>query len=369
MSQSSDTQSNLIERPEYKLFLSSRECLAGIKDMISRAQKTIDFEAFYFIPDVIGREILDLLIQKAKQGVRVRLLVDTMGSFSMSRSLYTESLKKAGAHIRFFNSFVPFSKSKKAFWYFRNHRRAIIIDKKELCVGSFCIGVPTIDWIETAILIEGSKSIEQATKTFRETWHKCEHSTFKIGSSSKLSTDCFSYITQAPLQRQRFIYKSLVQDIAKASKSITFITPYIVPDRKLLRSIKKASKKHVQINIITPKQTDSKLADLARNTYVNHLLNKHVRIFFTEKMIHSKVTIIDTNKAYIGTLNLDNVSLRYNYESTIITDSLACVSDLITFSQSILEKEATHLTKENWLKRSFFTKFLETLVWPIRKLI
>jgi cardiolipin synthase A/B len=357
------------QSPEYRLYHHSKECIDGIIELLERATTQIDIEAFYLLPDSVGRSVLELLTRKALAGVRVRLLVDSMGSFSMSQSLFIEALQKAGAHIRFFNSLVPFSKSNKSFWYFRNHRRSIIVDETELFVGSFCIGELTMEWRETCILIKNSMAVAQASKTFKETWRKTSHPTFKIGSSSKSSTDCFSYITQAPLQRQRYIYTSLINDIRTAQKSIILIAPYIIPDRALLRAIRGARRRNVSVTIITSAKTDSTLADLGRNTYISRLLHMGVVIYFVDHMVHSKVMIFDNVKAYIGTLNLDSVSLRYNYESTIITDSLHCVHDLTDSFSDILSQYDLQLNLDTWHKRPAFTKIAEALVWPFRSFL
>lgn len=352
--------------PEYKLFHNSKDSIKGILDLLNSAKTQIEFEAFYFLSDKVGRVILDTLIEKARSGVKIRLLVDSMGSFSLNQSLFIEAIQHAGGHIRFFNSLIPFSKSNKTFWYFRNHRRSIIVDEQELFVGSFCIGEPTENWRETCILIKNSSAVAQANKVFKDTWHKTSHATFKIGSSSKISTDCFSYITQAPLQHQRHIYKSLINDIRKAEKNILLVAPYIVPDRKLQRALKCARNKNVKIQIITPRKTDSVLADLGRNTYISWFLHKKIDIYFTDEIIHSKVCVFDNKKAYIGTFNLDNVSFRYNYESTIIMDSLNCITDLKSSFQDILMDISLCVNIQNWEKRSFRLKILEILIWPFR---
>lgn len=356
-------------KPEYKLFHTSAANIDGMIAMIKKAEESIDIETFYFLPDAIGRKILDILIEKANEGVAVRLLVDSMGSFSLSQSLYMDAFRKAGVHVRFFNSFIPFSKSNKTFWYFRNHRRTIIVDNFELFVGSICIGEPTTDWLETGIIVKNSQSIEQAAKAFNHTWHKSLHPSFRVGTSSKLSTDAFSYITQAPMHGERYVYNILVDRIRAAKKSVTLVAPYIVPDRRLVRALRNARRRKVEITIITSKETDSRLADLARNTYITRMLMAGFSVYFNDKMIHSKIAVFDDETACISSLNLDNISLRYNYECAMIIDDLDCVKEINHAINRDMLTDATKLHLSTWRQRNLWTRFLENLVWPIRKFL
>ncbi len=360
---------DILLHPEYKLFHTSADNIDGMFEMMHRAKESIDIETFYFMPDAIGRRILDLLIKKAMEGVTVRLLVDAMGSFSISQSLYMEAFRHAGVHIRFFNSFIPFSKHQKAIWFFRNHRRSFLVDNRELFVSSICIGEPTKNWIETGILLKRSQAVIQAQRVFNQTWHKCLHKTFKIGTSTKISTDSFSYITQAPLQSQKYIYKMLVDRIRSSEKSIILVAPYIIPDRRLMRALRHAKRRKVDVTVIAPKKTDLSWVDLGRNTIVTRLLVSGISVYFNEKMIHSKLAVFDEETAFIGSMNLDNVSLRYNYECTVVVDDQACVTELMHSINKDMLADAKKLHLGEWQKRSFWTKVAEKLVWPIRKIL
>lgn len=360
---------SIIKHPKYKLFHTSKENLEGLLHALDKAESTIDLEFFYLLPDEIGRQVLDILINKATQGVKVRILVDAIGSFSLSQSMYPEAFQKAGGHIRFFNSPIPFSINSKSLWYFRNHRRTVVIDNKELFVSSLCIGEHTKDWIETGILISNSQAIEEASCAFDTTWHKSLHKTFKIGSSSKISTDCFSYLTQAPLQSQRHIYYDLINRIRNANKTIILIAPYIIPDSRLIRALRQAKRRKVEVNIICPEKTDITIADLARNTYIDNLLLNNINIYMSKNMIHSKVAIFDNEVSHIGTMNLDNVSLRYNYEATLLIENRDCVEEMTNFVNKNILSNSRKIHLAEWRKRKILTKILEKLIWPIRKLL
>lgn len=355
--------------PEFNLQYSARASIDALLIMIERAQHSIDLELFYILPDSIGRPVLDTLLKKAREGIQIRLLADSMGSLSLGQSMYVEAFKSAKAHIRFFNSLLPFASHNKSIWYLRNHRRTVIVDGAELMVGSFCIGEPAIEWREVSLTIKHSAAIHEAQKVFNETWKKSLHKTFRIGHTTKTSTDCFTYLTQSPLQKRRLMYKLLIEKIRKAQQRIILVSPYLIPDRKLLRTLRGARKRKVHITIITPQHTDWKTADYARGTFIDTLLKSKIEIYFTSYMLHAKVAIFDFEQAIVGTLNLDNISLRYNYECGIHIDDQSCVD---TLSRDIEEKfiEGSHkLNRADWHKRNIWTKWMEKLVWPFRKLL
>lgn len=355
--------------PEFNLQYSARTSIDALMIMIERARHSIDLELFYILPDSIGRPVLDALLHKARSGVEVRLLADSMGSLSLGQSMYVDAFKAAKAHIRFFNSLFPFASHNKSIWYLRNHRRTVIVDGIELMVGSFCIGEPAIEWREVSLTIKNSIAVHEAQKVFNETWKKSVHNTFRIGHTTRISTDCFTYLTQSPLQKRRIMYKLLIEKIRNAKQRIILVSPYIIPDRKLLRSLKGARKRKVHITIITPQHTDWKSADYARGTFIDTLLKSKIDIYFTPYMLHAKVAIFDFEQAIVGTLNLDNISLRYNYECGIHIDDQSCVDTLSRDIQERFIEGAHKLNRADWHKRSILTKLMEKLIWPFRKLL
>jgi cardiolipin synthase len=277
--------------------------------------------------------------------------VDHVGSYDFANSKTLYILKKHGIKILFFNSILPFSKNSKTIWYFRNHRRTIIIDNEYVFTGGVCIGQPALEWIDLGIFIK-DKSLADRTQTiFNQTWNKVYHPTFNIGSTSKTEIESkkdFSYITQSPLQFKRHIYRYYLESIRGSEDSIYFISPYFVPNRRFIRYILNASKRHINISIIMPEKTDWFIVDLARNTYLNKMLKGGVNIYFHKKMIHSKFTIFDGKEAYIGTTNLDNLSLRYNYENGVKILDQNCISELNSHIKNDLLSECVKLDLDSW---------------------
>ncbi len=356
----------------YSLSFTSQESLNSIKEKIKHAKTSIDIEIFYFIEDRVGSDFLILLIEKAKEGLKIRLLLDHVGAYDLAGSKTLEILKRHGIKVLFFNSLLPFSKNSKTIWYFRNHRRCIIIDSEYVFTGSICIGQPTIDWIELGIFIKDLHLAERAQIIFNQTWNKVYHPTFNIGSVSRKDLKAkndFNYITQAPLQFKRHIYKHYLKSIENAKHEIYLITPYFIPNAKFVRYLIDAVKRQVKVHIIIPKKTEWSIIDLARNTHIHNLLKNGVNIYFHEKMVHSKFALFDKSEAFVGTFNLDNLSLSYNYESAIRVLKTDCINDLYKHVADDLLFHSVKLDIESWNNRGLFLKVLEKMVWPIRRFL
>jgi cardiolipin synthase len=357
----------------YELSFTSKECIDSIKNRISVAKISIDIEMYYFINDNIGSQILNILKQKANEGLKIRVLFDQVGSFKFSKE--TETLKELqyfGIKILFFNSILPFSKNRKTFWFLRDHRRTIIVDSEYLFTGSVCISNATIHWKELGIFIRDKELALKTQLVFNKTWSKVYHPTFNIGSTVKkdlVLLNSFNYTTQSPLQFKRHIYRYYIKSIKASRESIYLISPYFVPDRRLKRQLIRASKRHNNVHIIIPKNTEIPVVDIARNTYIKQLLTAGVHIYFHNEMVHSKFSVFDNKQAFIGTLNLDNLSLKYNYECGVVILNNQCISELNNYIKDGLIPSTTKLTVDSWNKRSFLTKFVEKFIWLFRKFL
>lgn len=357
---------------DYCLSFTSKECLNSIKRIINDAENSIDIEAFYFREDGVGREILNLLIDKTKQGLQIRILLDHMGSYEISNSSVLKVLAINNIKVKFFNSIFPFSKNQKSIWFLRNHRRTILIDDKYLFTGSVCFGEPTINWKELGIVIKDRMAINKAKKIFNKTWFKVYGHTFNIGSTSKKDLSniySFNYITQSPLQLKRYIYRYYLRSIKEAQESIYLVAPYFVPNKRFIRHLTKASKRHVAVNVVLPLKTDTSIVDLARNTHIHNLLKHGVNIYFHDEMIHSKFAIFDNKEGFIGTMNLDNLSLSYNYECGLKILNRDCILDLTEYIKNDLISGSQRMDLNTWNKRSFSTKIKEKIVWIFRRFL
>ncbi len=351
----------------WKFHNTTQHAWEAMLQVIKSAETSIDFEQFNLAPDNIGKKFVETLIERAQHGVKVRLLVDAMGSVLLGQSMYIEAMERAGIEVRFFNWISPFSKGNKRMWYFRDHRRTLIIDKKVLLTGGVCLADPMSEWRDTAVEMTGP-IVEQAQLSFENIWKKAHQKTIHMSKEEKMNPDGFTFLDQSPLPRQRFLYRRLIEEIRRAEKYIHLTTPYFLPDNRLLRVLVLAKKRGVDVEILIPKDSDHPVVDRGSHTYFNKLLLVGIRIHRYRDMIHTKTAVIDGNFAMVGTLNLDNISLRYNFESGIIATNPHFTAEIEGHFKNDLQN-SDELTLVEWNKRSYFSQFLELLVWPIRKFL
>lgn len=353
----------------WKITTTTEEAWQQLLKAIGEARESIYIEQFLFFPDAIGQQFIELLIKKAKEGVHVKVIVDSVGSFPLGRSEYLDMMHQAGVKVKFFNWMLPFSKNSKKLWYFRNHRRLTIIDREVMITGGTCISKNMETWRDTQIRLEGPV-VQQAVHVFDQTWKKVyKKHTLTLGVQYKSGIDSFSYITQAPLLAEKHLYHRLIDAIRQAKKNIYLTTPYFLPDNKLQRVLILAVKRGVDVRVLIPEKSNHPIVDVGSQSYFEYLLNKGLRIVrYKPSMIHAKTVTIDDEWAMIGTLNLDNVSLKYNFESAVITTNRLCAGELREIFVKDL-KSASEVRLHDWKNRSNIQKFKEGLVWPIRKFL
>lgn len=352
---------------QWKFFTTTHHGWDAMLYAISRAEKTIDFEQFNLAPDNIGRKFVETLIERARRGVKVRLLLDAMGSVGIGQSKLIEAMESAGIEVRFFNWIFPFSKGNKRTWYFRNHRRALIIDSQILFTSGICIADQMKYWRETTVEMTG-EIIDQVQLPFDKTWDQAHKRTMKMGTRAKTNLDGFTFLTQAPLPRQRYLYFRFIEAIRQARQYIYITTPYFLPDNRLQRVLILAKQRGVDVRILVPEYSDHPVVDRGSHTYFHKILSAGIKIYRYKEMIHSKTAVIDGDWAMVGTLNMDNISLRYNFESAIVASNHHFAAELTGHFQNDMQN-SEELVLAEWNKRSFFSQFLELLVWPIRKFL
>ena len=181
-----------------------------------------------------------------------------------------------------------------------------------------------------------------------------------------ISHDGFNYITNSPRPRQRFLYYRLIEAIQTAEKSIYITTPYFAPTHKLLRVLRLAGLRGVDVRILLPQKSDHPIVDLCGRSYFSTLLRTGIKVFLYNgenesgqgRMIHNKTVAIDGTWATIGTLNMDTISLLYNYEGNIVSTNQDFIQEVVWHFEKDIS-ESTQVDQATWNKRFFIKKVLE----------
>ncbi len=305
----------------WKFYTSNEETLQAMIDACELATESIDLEQFIFVPDNFGNKLIDVCARKASQGVKVRFIWDAAGSFNLFGSNIIENLKSKGIEAIFFKTLFPgfFDVPNYKSWYFRNHRRTLVIDEKIGFTGSICIYEKMKDWRDTNVRIEGLV-VDDMHKAFERMWNRAHGKKLPRIKREKTSDHEFRYISNNPIPRHRRLYHQVVEAIRNSRKYIYITTPYFVPTGHLARVLRLAAHRGVDVKIMIPKSSDQTFVDLSSRTFFHGMLKSGVRMFlYKDKMLHAKTIVIDGDWSSIGTLNMDNVSLLYNFEANIVS--------------------------------------------------
>lgn len=353
----------------WKFYLNSEEAWEAMLDAISHASLSIDIEQYIFLHDGIGSRFFELLKDKARSGIKIRILCDEFGSFAFAGTPEVKKVIDAGIELKFFNPLLPWNPNREAMLYFRDHRKLMIIDNRTGFTGSVCFADEMKLWRESHVKIIGPV-VAEMHEAFEVMWNKQYRKLKYIFKRKKKDQELkeFRYISNAPLPQKRFMYYELLRAINNATHYIYLTTPYFLPNSRLLRVIKKASSRGVEIRLLVPKTTNHLVAHIGAQTFFTDLLKHKIRIFRYDQMIHSKTIVIDGRWSTIGSLNLDNISLRYNFEANLVS-----TNKNFTFELEKQFLDDLHASKElklsEWLYRSWSQKVLEILIWPFRKFI
>lgn len=329
---------------------------------IRNAKRTIDIEQYIFTVDSAGKQFIELFREKLKQGVRIRLLVDAVGSYSFYRSLLPDFLKEQGVEIRFFNPISPWRIASFTSNFFRDHRKIMIIDDEIAHLGGVGIQEHMAAWRDTHMRITGPL-VKNIRQSFENVWEGVKLGFYIRYKKFQDFVKKYDLHTNSPSLRQRYMYQTLLSHIRNAKDKIYLTTPYFVPDVPLYRALRLASKRGVDVRIIVPKIADHYFVNHARESYFTLALKAGIKIFVYEPvMMHAKTAVID-EWASVGSFNLDSLSFFFNHEANISSSDTVFVNEVQNHFFDDL-KVSRQVTFQEWVKRPLRKKFLELMTWP-----
>jgi cardiolipin synthase len=304
------------------------QALQTLRDMIDGAGQTLDLSSFLLGRDVLGDEIAHRLIQRARAGVRIRLLLDGIG-FYMGGHPNLKQLRSAGVKVALFVS--PLRSALRGRTNLRNHRKMVIADGAWLWSGGRNLAAEYFEgdqtsllkksaWIDLTFDLRGALA-EQATQRFEQDWAFATTGRIAAGPHPDVSMPALAataararLVASGPDQAQDTVYTLLVSGCFTAKSRILMVTPYFVPDSTLLMALTLAARRGVALDLLLPRASNHRLADMARHAALRELAGTGARIWLAPRMIHAKAVLIDDELALVGSANLDERSLFLNYE-------------------------------------------------------
>ena len=300
------------------------QALAALRELIEGAARTLEICTFVFGKDAIGSEIAERLARRARDGVRVRLLVDGIGAY-LSGLPDFRRLRAAGVRTALF--VPPLRSSLRGRTNLRNHRKMAIADGDWLWCGGrnlaqeyFDGGPPSArrakPWIDLSFDLRGPLAV-QAQQRFEQDWAFATERTAPAAAPEargEPEAPLGQLIASGPDQADDTVYTFLVSGFFAARRRILAVTPYFVPNSTLLMSLALAARRGVTVDLVMPAQSNHLLADMARHRALRDLAAAGGRVWFLPRMIHAKAVVIDDDLALAGSANLDERSLFLNYE-------------------------------------------------------
>lgn len=350
-----------------KLFFN--ELLEGLK----KAKKSINIEFYIFKNDDIGTKILNVLEEKAKEGVEVRLLYDSVGSRSLNRNVLNKLINEGGKVGEFFPSWLKFININMNF---RNHRKIVVIDNNVGFVGGFNVGDEYLGkdskfgyWRDTHIKFTGS-AVNDLNLRFLADWRyatKEEVSLEEIFEANEENSNSnnvgMQIVSSGPNLSDKYEIKmAYLKMIQKAKKYLYIQSPYLIIDNSISDSLKLAAASGVDVKIMIPGKGDHPFVYWANLVYAGDLIKEGIRVFHYDKnaFLHAKTVVIDDEVCSIGTANMDTRSFELNFEvSSFIYSEKIAKEQKYEFENDM--KKCEELTLEKYQNRSRIVKIKESL--------
>ncbi|MDD4566206.1 MAG: cardiolipin synthase [Eubacteriales bacterium] len=338
---------------------------------IKNAKRMINIMYFIVKNDSMGRRLIDILTEKAREGIEVRFLIDAMGSRQISHKTLAK-FKQAGGKYAFF--FPPLIKDLNLKLNYRNHRKLVIIDGTIGYLGGFNVGNEYIGdkkkfgyWRDTHLRIIGS-AVQDMNARFILDWRFASkekvllsQAYFGQPSPETAGTTGIHIVSCGPESSKEEIKQGYLKMISSAKKNIYIQTPYFVPDASILEALKMAVLCGVDVKIMIPCKPDHMFVYWATYYYAGILIDHGARIYiYDDGFLHAKTICVDGEVASIGSANFDIRSFRLNFE----TNAFIYDASEVYKMEAIFETDMSschELTAKLYSERSVTIKFKESI--------
>lgn len=314
----------------FKLLPTGQSTLETLLHHIQNAQHSIDITTYILGNDNLAQKIIKALIARAQHGIRVRVLVDALGSFWL-KSKFLKSIQTAGGEAVRFLPALPFQTETSA--NLRNHRKIAIFDDARAIIGGQNLDERFLgqqDCADTfadfSALIEGP-AVRELEEIFLMDWCFATKKPLpmlnkNIRPGSPNGQEWVQTLASGPDVEGDPLWEKLLHSIQQAQREILLVTPYFVPDDLLFRSLLLKARNGIHIRIFLPKKSNYWIMDLARQHYLRDLHQAGVKIFLYEpRMLHAKLFLVDDAIGLIGSVNFDVRSLFVNFEVGVFIHS------------------------------------------------
>jgi cardiolipin synthase len=323
--------------------------------LIEHAEMSIDIATFILGNDETGRSVLAALTNRARQGLRVRLLLDALGSFGVSRKMLAPLLAAGGRHAFFMPMLhLPFRGRANL----RNHRKIVVVDNATAMIGGMNIAREYMGatgdmqcWCDLSLIVKGP-AVADLGRVFRSDWRfAAKQSTAPEDGpdpGDNGAVVALQVVPSGPDVAGDPLYDSVITAFFKAEKRVWIVTPYFVPDEMLLKAMCIAARRGIDVRVVIPSVSNHFLADMVRRSYLRQLQEAGATVYnFLPGMLHGKVILVDDMLGIVGSMNMDMRSFFLNYEIALFVYDEKTVRELGAWITTITNQSAIGIRKAN----------------------
>ncbi len=328
---------------------------------IKSAQKTISLSTYIFNRDRLGKKFINQLIKASERGLKLHVLIDDIGAKYSFPSVIGIFRKNGISCQRFMKSLLPWH---MRYYNLRNHRKIMVVDGKLGFTGGINISEAAMQSLNPRNPISDlhfqltGPIVQQLQKSFADDWFFCSNQRLQgeewFPELQKTGQIMARGISDGPDENYNRLEYSLQAAISCAENSIKIITPYFLPGRELIRSLKIAALKDIEVELILPEQGNLKMVEWASRSYFSELLERGIKLYLSPPPFdHTKLMLVDSEWSLLGSANWDPRSLKLNFEFNVEAYS-SSLNHQLTKLFSDKKKRAIKLTNKQLENRSFW---------------
>ncbi len=339
----------LYNNSEVTYFPSGEEKFKELLKQLKKAKKYIFLEFFIVEEGNMWGQVLEILAEKVKEGVEVRLMYDGTCEFFLLPRDYPARLEALGIKCKVFSKITPFVSTH---YNYRDHRKIVVIDGKVAFTGGINLADEYINekkrfghWKDAAVMVKGEAAVSFALM-FLQLWgveEKHDAITDYISFSEKApDCDASGYVVpygDSPLDDHKLGERVYMDLLNRSTEYVHIMSPYLILDGEMENAVKFAAERGVEVTIILPGVPDKKIPYALAKTHYRSLLRSGVKIYeYTPGFVHSKVFSCDGREAVVGTINMDYRSFYHHFECALYMYGTSCIKDIDTDFSNTLKK-------------------------------
>jgi cardiolipin synthase len=338
---------------------------------IAGAKTSVELETYILNSDRTGWKFAEALAERARAGVAVRVIFDSVGSHELTSS-FLQSLRGAGVLTLEYHPVAPWQR--RWGWFRRDHRKILVVDGSTAFTGGMNISDDNADpseggggWRDTHVKIEGPAALE-LERLFRTTWHR------ETGRGYPLSEDARRAAGKSLVRvvaNEEFLHRHRIRSaylyaIHKAERCIYIANSYFVPDRGIRRALYEAVRRGVDVRVLVPSISDVPAAAYASHHLFELHLREGVRLYaWPGPMLHAKIAVVDGTWGVAGSYNVDSRSWKHNLEANIhVVDKEFCSRLELSVVRDMERSQEMALPR--WTMRPYSERVLERLFYLLR---